>query len=158
MYVKTSVSRRLLLHLLRSLVHRLYLTFLWARDTRWLQKRQRMSLAENIGATAKPFNPEVQKKCIGDVQHDYTAVRQIFLTTSWISLKERWLSIKSRMRTFCPMHCSHRLQLISSNIVRLRRQRSMRPLPIQRTGHIRYNNIQQKTHTELSVCVFLKGI
>ena len=45
-FVKTLASRLWLLRLHRSLVHRLYSTFLWARDIRWLQK----------------------KKCIGDTQ------------------------------------------------------------------------------------------
>ena len=66
--VKTLVSRRLLLRLPRSLVHRLYLTYSWARDTRWLPKRQKMFSAENMVLQLKPFNPEVQKKCIGDTQ------------------------------------------------------------------------------------------
>ena len=41
--VKTLVNRHLLLRLPRSLVHRLYSTYLWARDTKWLQKKQKIS-------------------------------------------------------------------------------------------------------------------
>ena len=37
--------------------------------------------------------------------------------------KQRWHSTKSRMRTFCPTHCSRRLLLTSSNTVRLRRKK-----------------------------------
>ena len=40
---KTLVNRHLLLRLHRSLVHRLYSTYLWARDTKWLQKKQKIS-------------------------------------------------------------------------------------------------------------------
>ena len=60
------MNRHLLLRLHRSLVHRLYSTYLWARDTKWLQKKQKDILLGKYGATVKPFNPEVQKKCIGD--------------------------------------------------------------------------------------------
>ena len=42
-YVKTLVNRHLLLRLPRSLVHRLYSTYSWARDTKWLQKKQKIS-------------------------------------------------------------------------------------------------------------------
>ena len=76
-----------------------------------------MFSAENMVHTVKPFNPEVQKKCIGDDDSRSHAVRQIFLRMSWANLKARWHSVKSRMRTFCPMHCSHRLLLTSSSIV-----------------------------------------
>ena len=42
--VRKDLGERLwLLRLHRSLVHRLYSTFLWARDIRWLQKKQRIS-------------------------------------------------------------------------------------------------------------------
>ena len=135
---KDLVSRRLLLHLPRSLVHRLYLTFSWARDTRWLPKRQKMFSAENM---VLQQNHSIQKfRRNVSVTHSRShAVRQIFLRMSWANLKARWHSIKSRMRTFCPMHCSHRLLLTSSSIVRLRRKRWMRRLLIPKTEHIRFN-------------------
>ena len=42
--VRKDLGERLwLLRLHRSLVHRLYSMFLWARDIRWLQKKQRIS-------------------------------------------------------------------------------------------------------------------
>ena len=35
------------------------------------KRNQRCSLLENTAQTVKPFNPEVQKKCIGDAEIDY---------------------------------------------------------------------------------------
>ena len=67
-YVKTSVSHHWLLRLPRSLVHRLYSTYSWAKDTRWSPKRQKTFSSVNTVQTVKPFNPEVQKKCIGDAE------------------------------------------------------------------------------------------
>ena len=67
-FVKTLVSRHWLHLLLRSLEHRLCLTFLWARDTKWLPKKPRIFFCGKYGATVKPFNEEVQKKCIGDAE------------------------------------------------------------------------------------------
>ncbi len=37
------------------------------RDIRWLQKSKKL-LAGEFGQTVKPFDPEVQKKCVGDVK------------------------------------------------------------------------------------------
>ncbi len=64
-------------------------------------------LSGKYGATAKPFNPEVQKNASA-IPSRSPAVRQIFLRMSWANLRVRWHSIRSRMRTFCPMHCSLR--------------------------------------------------
>ena len=126
------------LRLPRSLEHRLYLTFLWARDTRWLPKRQRMFSVENMVQQRNHLIRKSRRSALA-IQSRLPAVRQTFLTMSWINLRARWLSTKSRMRTFCPMHCSHRLLLTSSSIVRRRRQRLMRLLLIPRTEHIRFN-------------------
>lgn len=36
---------------------------------KWVTKETKAVLSGEYGATVKPFNPEVQKKCIGDKQH-----------------------------------------------------------------------------------------
>ena len=54
-------------------------------------------------------------------------------------LKMRWLSIRSRTRTFYHMHYSLRLQLTSSNTEKHRKPESMQHLPILRIKHIRCN-------------------
>ena len=64
-------------------------------------------LSGKYGATAKPFNPEVQKKCIGDVK-PITCRPADLLDNELDKLEERWHSTRSRMRMFCPMHCSRR--------------------------------------------------
>ncbi len=95
-------------------------------------------LSGKYGATAKPFNPEVQKKCIGDGK-PITTVRQTLSGMSCPNWRVRWHSTNSRMRTFCPTHCSRRLLLTSSSILRHRRKRWMRRLLIPKTEHIRFN-------------------
>ena len=56
-------------------------------------------LLGKYGATVKPFNPEVQKKCIGD-EKPITCVLQTFLTTSLRNLRVKWPSTKNRMRMY----------------------------------------------------------
>ena len=79
-------------------------------------------LSGKYGATARPFNPEVQKN-VSEILNRSHAVRQIFWRMSLISLRARWHSTRSRMRMFSHMHCSRRLPWTSLNIARLRRQK-----------------------------------
>ena len=58
------------------------------------------------GATVKPFDPEVQKKCIGDAEVITCRPASIFWTMSCRLWSLRWHSTKSRMRMFCPMPSS----------------------------------------------------
>ena len=45
-------------------------------------------LAGKYGATVKPFNPEVQKKCIGDTEADHLPLRQICSSRSFRNLEK----------------------------------------------------------------------
>ena len=103
-------------------------------------------LSGKYGATARPFNPEVQKNASVILSRSH-AVRLIFWKMSLINLRARWHSIRSRMRTFSHTHCSHRLPWTSLNIVRLRRPKLMRLWQIPRTAHTRYKaHIEMQTH------------
>ena len=75
--------------------HRLYLTFSWARDTRWLPKRQKMFSAENM---VLQQNHSIQKfrRNASVIRSRSHAVRQIFLRMSWANLRVRWHSIKEQ--------------------------------------------------------------
>ena len=65
------MSRLWLLRLLRSLVHRLYLTSLMGERYKMVTKETKAVLSGEYGKTVKPFNKDVQKKCIGDKEADY---------------------------------------------------------------------------------------
>ena len=54
-------------------------------------------LAGKYGATVKPFNPEVQKKCIGDTP---PAATQTCLSRSFRNWRKRSSSGNSRMRMY----------------------------------------------------------
>ncbi len=56
-------------------------------------------LSGKYGATAKPLNPEVQKKCIGDAE-PITCRPADLLENELDKLEARWHSMKSRMRMF----------------------------------------------------------
>ena len=95
-------------------------------------------LSGKYGATVKPFNEDVQEKMYRRLLSRSPAVRQIFWTMSLTNWKAKWHSTRSRMRTYFPTHCSHRLLLSSLSTVRHRKQRWTRQQRTQKTELIRY--------------------
>ena len=77
-------------------------------------KESKKLLSGQFGQTVKPFNPEVQKKCIGDEK----PITCRPASHSLQILRRKWHSTSSRMKMCCLMHCSHRLLLSSSNTAR----------------------------------------
>ena len=99
-------------------------------------KETKAVLSGRYGRTVKPFASATRRSS--------PAVRRIWLATSWIPWKRRWHSTRSRMRIFCPTHCSRRLPWISLNTEKHRRQKWMRRLQILRTARILYNIVRKK--------------
>ena len=81
-------------------------------------KESKKILMGEFGKTVKPFNPEVQKKCIGDAEPITCRPADLIKPDSLLRLKKKWLSTSNRMKMYYLMHYSHRLQLSSSNTVR----------------------------------------
>ena len=66
--------------------------------TRWLPKSPRKLLSGEFGQTVKPFNPEVQKKCIGDEKPITCRPADLIRATACRVLRRKWHSTSSRMK------------------------------------------------------------
>ena len=66
-----------------------------ASVTRWLPRRPRMFSVVSMVQTVKPFNKEVQKKCIGDAEVITCRPADLLIPDSSRLWKKRWLSGKS---------------------------------------------------------------
>ena len=101
--------------------HRLYLTYSWARDTRLLLRRLRISFLVSMVRQLSLSTQRLLTRFLAMIRRMPShVVRQIFLSLSLTRLS---------LRTFCPTHCSRRLLLISSSTDRHSRQVLMqRPL------------------------------
>ena len=97
-------------------------------------------LSGKYGATVKPFDPEVQKKCIGDAEV-ITCRPADLLDNELQTLESEMAQYKEQDEdVFCLMPCSPRLQLTSSSTEMHRRQKWMQLWLIRKTELIRYKD------------------
>ncbi len=85
-------------------------------------KESKKLLSGEFGQTVKPFDPEVQKKCIGDTK-PITCRPADLIEPQLEQLEKEMHNISNKMRMFFLMHCSHKLPWISLNIGKHNRQK-----------------------------------